>query len=206
LRNIASLCRIYDEGHPYIAFSLASEIHKLLTASSAMNAVRGDKLFPTVDLTYSDLNILPEHRLIKALVYRDHVEFHPALDGAKGPKSLKFRDWWNRDIIYRAGASKNPMAVVHPVRESEQVPRNKRRTLTRRIFVELVRNKLRAHVDNDLPETLDALQRANAMGINVSVDLGDRMLNSIDGTLPMTIGPAAAMIRQISYELLSTFK
>jgi hypothetical protein len=69
----------------------------------------------------------------------------------------------------------------------------------------MVRNKLGAHLDRELPEDLDNLQRPNIFGCGIEVNNGETKLSTSDGSLPMTVGPLAAMVRQIAHEVLQAF-
>jgi hypothetical protein len=212
LETIRQLCTLYDNGNAYITFTLGTEVHKFLTAESNVR-VRGSKKFPTLQDDYSDKNLLSEHKLIGTRCYRGdradppRIECHPAFPSTPYPiKLLDFRDWWNRDVIYRANASPlgwNPLTV--PLQVQDQIPYNQREKLVRRTFVEMTRNKFGAHLDAETPEMLDNLQRTESLGIVFAVNLGGTVFNTADGSLRTVIGPAAAMMRQIAHELLCAY-
>jgi hypothetical protein len=208
--TIQDICDVFDAEKPYVAFALASEIYKFLTTGDRITSIRKDRAFTTVDFDYSEKNLLAEYKLIVGRVYGSppSVSFRPAFsaDAPHGTKELPFVDWWNRDIIFRASASPD-QSKPHfiPADAASQVPRAKRKTFVRREIITLVRNKLGAHLDRDLPEELDNLQRSEAFGCDIQVDLGDRKLTTLDGTLPMKVGPLAAMVRQIAHEVLLAF-
>jgi hypothetical protein len=108
LQTIRYLCGLYDKGSHYIAFTLATEIQKFLTASSNVR-LRGSRRFPTVQDDYTERNLLNEHKLINFRVYSSEppsLECRPAFPDTLFPvKLLKFREWWDRDIIFRASAA-----------------------------------------------------------------------------------------------------
>jgi hypothetical protein len=211
LETIRELCILYDGGSQYIAFTLATEIQKFLTAGSNVR-LRGSKRFPTLQGDYTDRNLLTEHRLISFRVYPGEppsVECRPAFPDTPLPvKLLKFREWWDRDVIFRASAAppgwKNPTTV--PLQKTEQVPYHERNRLTRRTFVEQTRNKFGAHLDREIPELLDQLQRNESLGMVLAVNINDSVFNTADGTLVMRVGPAAAMMRQIAHEVLVAYE
>jgi hypothetical protein len=73
-----------------------------------------------------------------------------------------------------------------PLRVEDQVPFNKRATLVRERFVGMMRNKLGAHLDTEIPEMLDELQRSHLFGGDIQTQAPDgRFLSSLDGTLPV---------------------
>ena len=69
-----------------------------------------------------------------------------------------------------------------------------------------MRNKLGAHLDREIPEELNNLQKAHSFGISIRVEANGRILDTIDGTMPMKTGPCAAMVRQIAYEIVEAFR
>lgn len=209
LETIRHLCRVFDEGHPYVAFTLASEVHRILTAGGAATRARGTRQFSTPPDDLPPNNLMPGNKLIAARLSGEppEVSFMPLLSGSENQhRSLNFREWWNRDIVYRAGAAKpGESSALIPVRIEDQVPESQRETLTRRTFIELMRNKLGAHLDIDQPELLDHLQKSTAFGGTFVIETPAGLLSTEDGTLPMRVGPAAGMTRQIAHELLCAF-
>jgi hypothetical protein len=214
LQTIRDLSALYDKGSHYIAFTLATEVHKFLTTSRNVR-LRGSKRFPRLQDDYTERNLLNEHKLISFRVYSgsssvpSSLECRPAFpDSPFTIKPLKFREWWDRDVIFRASAAplgwKNPITV--PVQEVDQVPYHERRRLTRRTFVEQTRNKFGAHLDEEIPELLDELQRKESFGIILAVNINGTIFNTADGSLHMRVGPAAAMMRQIAHELLVAYE
>jgi hypothetical protein len=97
---------------------------------------------------------------------------------------------WSMVIdIYRDGSSAKP-----------------RRTLTRREFIDDMRNRLGAHSDTELPELLDELQRHTSWGTSdISTVFNGAKLSVSDGTLPVLAGPSSAMIRRIAAEVLDAY-
>lgn len=216
IRNtIQQLCDLYDAGNPYIAFTLATEINKFLTTGDKITSIRKDKKFSTVKSVYRETNLASEHKIIiaEAHAHSDqnppyYVDFKPAFvtEPPEGFEQLDFRDWWNRDVIWRASAAPDQSKPnMIPTDPKLQVPRNKRATYTRREIITLVRNRLGAHLDRELPEDLDNLQKSKAFGIDIVYEVDGRVLSSADCTLPMKAGPLAAMVRQIAQEVLDTF-
>lgn len=209
IETIRQLCHIFDGGHPYIAFTLASELHRVLTVGGVAIQLRGTRTFPTQARQLDPTNLLPENKLIAVQTGGDPpaLSFVPTLDAGAGETvRIAFKDWWNRDPIYRAGViqpGSNPTMI--PLSSGEHVPLPERQVLFRRTFIELMRNKLGAHLDIDQPELLNELQRSSAFGADFGVGTPTGMLSSADGSLPMLVGPAAAMTRQIAHEVLKAF-
>lgn len=213
--TISTLAQVYDSGSPNVAPALATEISKFLTTGDKITSVRKDTMFTTVDFDYSPLNLAAEHKLIVA-DFHGHSDQEPPFfvtfrHASSGPtpngfKSLSFVEWWNRDIIYRASAAPDQSRpLLIPTNPAHLVPRNSRKTLTRREFIQLVRNKLGAHLDRHLPEELDNLLRSSGFGIAIEAEVAGTKLSTEDGSLPVTIGPWAAMVRQIAHEVLEAF-
>ena len=120
-------------------------------------------------------------------------------------RELRFREWWN-EAVYRAGAAKpgtDPLMI--PLREPDQVPYEKRQTLSRMGLVSLLRNKLGGHSDDEWPLLLDELHKVNSFGVALTFDTPRGMFSTRDGTLTMRTGPLPAMIRQIAEETLIAF-
>ncbi|GAM98090.1 hypothetical protein U91I_01720 [alpha proteobacterium U9-1i] len=92
-----------------------------------------------------------------------------------------------------------------PLDPEKQIPYEKRKRLVRREFVELMRNKLGAHLDEEIPELLDALQRSESFGVDVEWRVPTGVVSIGAGTLPVVVGPAAAMMRKISQELIDAY-
>jgi hypothetical protein len=215
VRNIEGMCGLFDGGNAYIAFSLAAEIHKVLTTGQNIALFRAGMRFPTISFEYSPRNLAAEHKLIMAEQHAHsdqnpplYVDFIPiSRDGSFPIKWVPFRDWWNRDVIYRASAAPPGTPVGHiPTDERYQLPKNKRKTFSRRELIETIRNKLGAHLDRDIPEELNQLQKAHAFGISIRAAIDGKTLDTIDGTMPMKTGPGAAMVRQIAHEVLEAFR
>ena len=212
LETISRLCEIYDAGHPYIAFTLAADTYRFLTESSNTKQ-RGTKQFITFTPPHRKTNLLCEHKLTTANVRGDtqgwYLEFVPTIFSKPLPyptKLLTFRDWWNRDIIYRASAAPpgtNPSIV--PLDPNLQIPYEKRRRFVRREFVQLMRNKFGAHLDKEVPELLDTLQRSESFGVGLTVNLPSGPVNSLDGTLRTRVGPGAGIMREIAEEVLIAY-
>ena len=205
------MCKVFDDGSPYICFSMATEVEKILTSNSVAVDYRSKKLFPSPisNPNYGENNLLAEHRLIEAQILGDipTVDFLPVFRNQWQPENLKFVEWWNRDIIFRAGAAKpgSPPGYLPPT-EAEEVPYKRRSKLTRREFVDQMRNKLGAHIDAEVPELLNDLQKSSSFGITFAMARPDGSeVSTSDGTLPTRVGPAAAMMRQISHELLVAY-
>ncbi|MDP3750094.1 MAG: hypothetical protein Q8Q88_23970 [Phenylobacterium sp.] len=206
LGNLEALCRVFDEGSPYIAFSMATEVRKVLVDSPIATRLRGGLTFSTPVSSSTEYNLLPEMKLVAATISSSpaRISFvHQAGADMLPTKRLAFRDWWNKDIIHRAGAA--PIGASEPGtvfgNPEHHVPYEKRHTLVRRTFVDWVRNRLGAHLDGELPDLLDELQRSESMGARFGVGA----LSTLDGTLPMVVGPAAAMMRQVAWEVLDAY-
>ena len=171
--------------------------------------MRGCRKFTTPERVNNPFDLTVEIKLIFAEVrgLPPILDFKPAFHGGcSQTKTLNFRDWWNRDVIYRASAAMpgTPPDLI-PLRPQDQVPYEKRQTLERRTFVKDMRNKLGAHLDKEIPELLDNLQRSHSFGIAFAIETPSGVLRTADGTLDVRTGPAAAMMRQISQEILVAY-
>ncbi|WP_156387529.1 hypothetical protein [Methylobacterium sp. Leaf399] len=209
LTTLQQLCEIYDNGRPYIAFSMATEIARILTDNSFSARLRAQQKFTTTPVDIVSENLCSQNKLIVMSIDNrgSAVDFIPQIMyNNYEPKELKFADWWNRDAIWVAGAAKPglPMDMV-PLDPKEQVPFSQRRRLVRRELVLMMRNKLGAHLDAELPEILDELQRVEIFGMGASITTPMGTFNTWDGTLPIRVGPSAAMVRQIGYEVLKAY-
>lgn len=205
LLTLKTLCAAYDAGSYFVAFSMTNEVRKILVENPYFVRIRGEKKFRTARPFFGEGtevlkdqrgrpfiiegNVMPENRLIAMRSGQGSVLFIPtSLDEHQGPQ-LSFRDWWNRDVIYRDGSSASP-----------------RRQLTRREFIDDMRNRLGSHSDTELPELLDELQRHTSWGTtDIGAVFNGQQLSISKGTLPVLAGPSSAMIRRISEEVLDAY-
>lgn len=127
-----------------------------------------------------------------------------AVEPIGGIEWMSFTDWWNKDCVFRASAAPKGEHVI-PTDSARQVVRSRRFTLTRREFVDKVRNKLGAHIDSDLPEELDKLLKAFYFGMDLKVSYPGGELSLHEGTVAIEASPAAAMMREIAHEVLWAF-
>ncbi len=215
LETIHDLCRIYDNGRHYIAFILATEVRKVLVDNPAGTRWRGEREFPTPKNAYRHTNLLAEFPLVHmdarirsegrpGEIPTANVCFQPAaVEPIKGIEWMPFRNWWNKENVFRASAApKGSPAHLIPTDQAKQVPRHKRDTMTRRTFVDLMRNKLGAHIDSEIPEELDGLQKAFHFGMDLIVAYPGGELSLHGSTVTIEVGPAAAMMREIAHEVL----
>jgi hypothetical protein len=203
--TLRTLCEAYDAGSFHVAFSMTNEVRKILIGNPYFVRVRGEKKFKTARPFFGegtqvlrdsrgrpfviDGNIMPENRLIAVRSGQGTVIFVPTSLNEHQGALLSFRDWWNRDVIYRDGSSATP-----------------RRQLTRREFVDDMRNRLGSHSDTVLPELLDELQRHTSWGAtDISINFNGQTLSVSDGTLPVLAGPSSAMSRRIAAEVLDAY-
>ena len=209
LTTIRYFCTIYDDGHPYIAFALATEIIRLLTGGAAAVALRKLHTFATPARNIDGQNMLASNKLVIVQVPPQPagISYLPVLDDSpSGHRTLAFKDWWNNDLIYMGSTAlvrSDPTMI--PVGNSPQRSDAERNRLYRRGFVELMRNKLGAHLDVEQPEILDQLQSVSGFGLAIKVGTPTGMLSTDDGSLKIVVGPAAAMMRQITHEILVAY-
>lgn len=212
LSALSHLASIYDGGFHPIALQMATEVHKLLTQDGPAMRLRGMRKFTTVNMGDQSRMLNAMHKLVGARIggqppkldfIADFQMADPA-DLIETP-SLSFKEWWNRDVIYRASAAipGSPPGMI-PVNGTPSVPFNKRETINRRDFVALLRNKLGAHQDGDLPILLDQLEEARCWGEFVC-HTPEGILSTEDGTLTTGATIMAAMMRQIAHEVLVAY-
>lgn len=209
LDTLAHLSRTYDGGYPPIAFSMATEVQKILTENSAATRLRSSRTFSSPEAHHTPNTLTSLHLLTGAQISGNppSLAFVPKFymeDGLPN-KQLNFRDWWNREVIYRASAAPKGMAPgLIPVNGSPTVPYEKRETITRMGLVNLLRNKLGAHQTSEMPELLDELEETKNWG-GFGVQTPERIYTTDDGTLPTIVSPIPAMMRQITHELLTAY-
>jgi hypothetical protein len=209
LTTLQHFARLYDSGYAPVVFAIATEIHKILVENNAAMRLRGELAFTSPD--HGDvsnmLNAL--HKLTGAQVggHPPAIEFLPAfrLEDAVPLTKMKFRDWWNRDVIYRASAALpgTPAGMI-PVNDSPSVPFQDRETLTRRELIELVRNKLGAHTESEFPILLEELDEARSWG-GFAIETPDGVFDTDNGTLLVKVSVLPATVRQICHELLVAY-
>ena len=209
LTSLGHMARIYDEGHTPIVFNMAVEIKKMLTENAAAMKLRGALRFMTYDDGHDPDVLTPSEKLICRKLSGDppSLEVEPRFYSRDGePVELKFREWWNRDVIYRASAAVpgTPLGMI-PVNGSPVQPYEKRSKTTRRELIELLRNKMGAHQDVDLSELLEEIELSKGwVGFELEHPTHG-VLSTDDGTLPIRVGVIAALVRQICHELLVAY-
>jgi hypothetical protein len=209
LTTLMHLARAYDTGAISVAFSMATEIIKVLTTTySARERKHSRRRFTTPIEIGPTTGPTPLHKIVHQRVFGPPpaIEFVPAYKSGLEPEVMEFRDWWNRDLIYRASASPPgyPPGSI-PLRREDWLPIDKRPRLTRRLFIDLVRNKFGAHLDENVPEELDRCLRTNMMGFDFQMTYGGKLYSTSDGSMPVVCPPAAAMVRQIAEEVLRAY-
>jgi hypothetical protein len=122
--------QIYDAGHPPIVFNMAVELKKLLIDNTSAVKLRGSHRFSTYDDDHNERTISPSEKLIARRLCGDPpvLEVRPQFYSAGLPiVNLPFRDWWNRDVIYRASAALpgTPVGRI-PMDRSARVPYDER--------------------------------------------------------------------------------
>lgn len=208
LNTLLHLVSIYDGGFHPIALQIATEVHKILTQGGEAAALRGSRTFTTIDFGDDQRMLNSMHKLVAARIggMPPQIDFIADFQMGQGPLiNLKFKEWWNQDIIYRASAAVpgTPAGMI-PVNDTESVPFNKREAINRRDFVALLRNKLGAHQDDDMPILLEQLEETRSWGGFV-VETPDGVLSTDDGTLKTGATIMAAMMRQIAHEVLIAY-
>ena len=206
LALICQLCSAYDEMQPLISLSIAVELQKFHTHTNVIKQRKFRKFFTPSDLSNPN-NLSFEQKLAFFYISGNKPSvfcFPKYLDDelyASHFYNCDFKTWWNRDVIFRASAAKSgvPHGLI-PLKSNDQIPYEKRPTLSRRTFLQLVRNKIAAHSDNKIPEILYNLQKF------LTVDIVVDGLSTGDGSLPIKITMAAAMIRQIAHETLVAYE
>jgi hypothetical protein len=209
LRNLEALCRDYDGGRPYVAFAMATEVHRILIANNLAKELTEQRVFRT-QVGTGDENLMPETKLIWGEIkfngiYPEQIEelyakFVPVLGREKHATHVAFDVWWAGDTIFREGASWTQDGQPKP-----------RFTLTRKELVKMMRDKLGAHLDTAIPEELDHLQRALSFGADLGFVIPrkdqDRIyeVSIANGLLPVIVSPGAAMMRQIAFEVLEAY-
>lgn len=209
LDTLAHLAKTYDQGYAPIAFVMATEVQKILTENAAATKLRASRIFMSPEAHHTPNTLSALHLLTGAHLNGNPptLTFVPQFFMPEGLplRSMIFREWWNKDVIYRASAAPagTPAGMI-PVNGSPTVPYNKRETITRMGLVNLLRNKLGAHQTKEMPELLDQLEEAKNWG-SFSVQTFDGVFSTEDGSLKIEVSPMPAMMRQICHELLVAY-
>jgi hypothetical protein len=209
LDTLSHLASTYDGGFSPIAFLMATEAQKILTENSAATKLRATRVFSSPEMHHTSQTLTPLHLLIGVELNGNppKLTFVPTYHsrGKVRERTLSFREWWNKDIIYRASAAPpgTPPGMI-PVNGSPTVPYEKREKITRLGLVSLLRNKLGAHQTKEMPELLDQLDEEKNWG-SFSIQTPDGVFSTDDGTLPVEVSPIPAMMRQICHEILEAY-
>ncbi|HEV7661334.1 MAG TPA: hypothetical protein VGO55_15955 [Allosphingosinicella sp.] len=203
------MATVYDQGHTPIAFVMATEVQKILTENSAATRLRGSRQFSTPARGDNPQNLMAFHKLtlVSMSGMPPTLEFKPKFydSDAEPPLLVEFKDWWNKDIIYRASAAPpGTLAGMIPVNGSPEVPYDEREKTTRMRLVSLLRNKLGSHQTSEMPKLLDELDEARNWA-NFAVQTPDGLYTTDDGSLRVSVSPIPAMMRQICHELLIAY-
>lgn len=206
LGALEKLCSLYDGGHTEAAFMMSTELIKLFESGAHSKKFIAKRLFPTVVLSDVIKPIPGNQSTENNLVSVEMRQAPPGLYFIPNfkiqmfePRFIRFQVWWEKDIVHRASAAP-PGSSQHHIFQNP-VPYEKRRTLTRRELVRLVRNKIGSHIDPNIPETLRNIQSQYGLGVGYHLN----ELHTIDGSLPMIVSPVEAMMRQIGHEVMVAF-
>jgi hypothetical protein len=209
LDTLQHLSSTYDNGYAPIAFMMATEVYKILTENSAATRLRSDKRFLSPIDGHGPTVLTPQHKLTIAQIGGDPITltFLPHFYGADDDlETLDFKKWWNNDIVYCASAAMpgTPQGLI-PVNGSPVLPYEKREKVTRLRLTNLLRNKRGAHLNADLPLLLDTLDSSKSWAGDIGVETATGFFSTADGSLKVTVSPIAAMMRQITHELLLAY-
>lgn len=212
LTTLQKLAEIYDGGYPPIVFAMATEALKLLTENKASMKARASVRFPSYLRPGEERSLSAIHRLTGVQLGGEppKLTFVPIFwfgEGhvLSGPR-VEFKVWWNREPIYRASAAipGGPPGQI-PVNGSPSVPFVNRLTVSRFTLIHMLRNKQGAHQASELPVLLDELDHTSNWA-DFGVEMPDgSALTTWEGTLPIVAGPVAAMMRQITHEILEAY-
>lgn len=211
LDTLEQLSSVFDGGYSPIAFLMAVEINKILVENDRAIKSRGTIKFRSWAVQENEENLLPQSSLI-SMEYRQEAGSRPGLVYEPNFKKsdewreLPFREWWSREIIWRAGAALpgTPGDLI-PVNGAPSVPFNERVKYSRREMIKLLRDKMGAHVEKDVPHLLEELQSHQSWGVGVVIETPHGVFSTSDGTMNILITPVAAMVRQIAHELLTSY-
>ena len=209
LRSLVGLCVAYDQGAYEVYGSIATEIYKLFNDGSG-SKIRNKYLYtslaaPVDKSALSQVSPLVSVRSTSLADGTGTISHEPmALGWRHKRENMKFSIWWERDVVYLGGHTPFGMDPTMIPIGAAQLPYNKREKLTRREVIQLVRNKLGAHISKDVPLKLDHLFDRKSWGNIVASAPShpnedpeeamkrDKVLNK----------PIHAMVRHIAEEVL----
>jgi hypothetical protein len=218
LSNVELLATAYDSGSIFVSGLLAVALDNVLTDLPVSKIFRANLTFQgPVGPSHYGMDerrmLSPLHKLFVTRIGGSSPEaecipvFREASAGATEMQQMDFKTWWNRDVVFRAGAAKpelNLGAGVVAMWPEDHVPYEQRVTLTRREIVKTLRNKIGGHVNTEIPELLDRLRTGQLLSFNAVVSTEDGSTRSLaEGTLPLLASPMDASVRQIAFELLA---
>jgi len=208
LETLQHLAKVFDDGHSPIAFSMATEVYKILTENSSATRLRANKIFttPSFDAGPNIISAVHKLTLVSFGGTPPAISFDPIFYGVSyGVENLDFRTWWNRDVIFRASAALpgTPPGIL-PVNDTPAVPFEKREKLTRMRFVQLLRNKAGSHLESEWPMLFDELDDEKGWG-GFAIHTPDGEFSTENGTLSIRRRQVGSMMRQITHELLIAY-
>lgn len=182
LKRLNDFNVIYDSGDFSIAKDIAVKLRMLFhNTNKSKSLIRQLKLehIPFVDTAYpyDPRNLLTHHGLLQLNCINNNYSLGPMLQLSK-VKFVDFNNWWNSKKV---------------------LVDRKKNVFTRRLLIlELADTDGGAHVDPELNESYFDISRANTLGWTYH----DGKTNS---NKPLN-DPVPPCIRQISYEIILTFK
>jgi hypothetical protein len=218
LFNVELLAAAYDIGRISVSGLLAVALDNVLTDLPVSKIFRANLAFQgPVGPNHYGMDerrmLSPLHKLFVTRIGGSSPEaeclpvFREASAGATEMQQMDFKTWWNRDVVFRAGAAKPELNLgigVVAMWPEDQVPFEQRVTLTRREIVKILRNKIGGHVNTEIPELLDRLRTGQLLSFDAVVSTDDGATKSLaEGTLPLRANPMDASVRQIAFELLA---
>ena len=195
LKNIQSMCEIYDGGNYNIFSSISTELIKLFSDGDGA-LIRNEFFYVTQEKKVSTEYLTPQMPLVyiraKTAENGDGTIMHLhtfSTDAHFATEEVKFNIWWQKDIIFLASP---------PIKGT-------REKLTRYELIKLVRDKIGSHTDKNIPLVLDHLFRRESWGnvVASSVDLNQDFGKAMQQDIVLNT-PIQAMVRQIAAETLNS--
>lgn len=195
LKNIKSMCDIYDQGNFEIYASMTTELSKLFMEGDG-KLIRNEFFYLTSKRKVHAKHLTPQHPLVyvrsqtnvdgTGSITHAHVLSNPQPNNIE---EVKFNEWWEKEIVF----------LDSPPRSGV------REKLTRQQVIKLVRNKIGAHTDKEIPLVLDRLFDRRSWGnvIASQIQVGEDLETAMQRDNVIN-APIHAMVRQICAEVLKS--
>ena len=208
------LCRVYDEGHFDIARDMSNVICRLvedeLPQAGIMRSIRfksytnaPNPLNLLMQPLASNFNVKIPEDISTQKIDLTHVPLLMNGTNSNAQSDLKFGKWWSGSVLID-GAFKGYNIPTDP---NLIVPYPQRRHISRSLILELTRNRLGAHYDENIRSDTSLIEDKTFEGIVFYANFGDAYkISLLDNPeyFNFTNSRASSIIRHLAFEIIQS--